>query len=72
MPKAYQTVLIGCCTAYLEKLSKTPISELLEALKSLKGLQDIVGKHDEALNRIADRLESIDKRLAALEEDKKG
>jgi hypothetical protein len=53
-------------------LSKTPISELLEALKSLKSLQDIVGKHDEALNRIADRLESIDKRLAALEENKKG
>ena len=48
-------------------MSKTPVSELLEALKSLKSLQEIVGKHDEVLTRILDRLDRIDDRLAALE-----
>jgi hypothetical protein len=48
-------------------VSKTPLSELLEALKSLKSLQETVGKHDEVLTRILDRLDSIDERLAAFE-----
>ena len=48
-------------------MSKTPVSELLEALKSLKSLQETVGKHDEVLTRILDRLDSIDGRLADLE-----
>jgi len=46
---------------------KTPVSELLEALRSLKSLQETVRKHDEVLTRILDRLDSIDDRLAALE-----
>ena len=50
-----------------DPVSKTPLSELLEALKSLKSLQETVGKHDEVLTRILDRLDSIDERLAAFE-----
>lgn len=50
-----------------DPVPKTPVSELLEALKSLKSLQETVGKHDQVLTRILDRLDSIDGRLAALE-----
>jgi hypothetical protein len=50
-----------------EPVPKTPVSDLLEALKSLKSLQETVGKHDEVLTRILDRLDSIDRRIAAFE-----
>jgi hypothetical protein len=43
---------------------KTPIDELLEALKSL---QETVGKHDEVLTRILDRLDHIDQRITVFE-----
>ena len=48
-------------------MPKTPISDLLEALKSLKSLQETVGKHDDVLSRILDRLERIEERIAAVE-----
>jgi hypothetical protein len=41
---------------------RTPISDLLEALKALKSLQETVRKHDEVLSRILDRLDQIDQR----------
>lgn len=62
-PRA-RTVYYG---AFPDPVAKTPLSELLEALKSLKSLQETVGKHDEVLTRILDRLDSIDERLAAFE-----
>jgi hypothetical protein len=46
---------------------KTPISDLFEALKSLKNLQETVGKHEDVLNRILERLDRIDERIAAVE-----
>lgn len=57
----------ACYGAFPEPVPKTPISDLLEALKGLKSLQETVGKHDEVLSRILDRLDSIDKRIAAFE-----
>jgi hypothetical protein len=50
---------------------KTPIADLLEALKSLKSLQETVGKHDEVLSRILDRLDDIDKRIPSAEKTAK-
>jgi hypothetical protein len=50
---------------------KTPVSELLEALRSLKSLQETVGKHDEVLIRILDRLDSLDERIIAIEKASK-
>jgi len=55
------------CYAASEPVPKTQISDLLEALKALKSLQETIGKHDAALNRILDRLDSVDNRIAALE-----
>ena len=46
-------------------MSRTPISDLLEALKAIKSLQETVRKHDAVLSRILDRLDEIDKRPAA-------
>ena len=48
-------------------MPKTPINDLLEALKSLRSLQETVGKHDKVLSRILDLLDRIDKRIAAIE-----
>jgi hypothetical protein len=50
---------------------KTPIGDLLVALKNLKELQETVGKHDEVLNRILDRLDSMDERLSPFEKSSK-
>ena len=55
----------ACYGASPETVPKTPISDLLEALKVLKSLEETVGKHDEALTRILDRLDGIDARIAA-------
>lgn len=48
-------------------MPKTSIDDLLEALKSLRSLQETVGKHDKVLSRILDLLDGIDKRIAAIE-----
>lgn len=55
------------CFGASEPVPKTQISDLLEALKALKSLQETIGKHDEVLSRILDRLDSIDNRIAAVE-----
>jgi hypothetical protein len=52
-------------------VSRTPISDLLEALKALKSLQETVRKHDAVLSRILDRLDEIDKRPAARKKGRK-
>ncbi len=52
-------------------MPKTPISDLLDALKSLRDLQQTVGKHDEVLNRILDRLDSMDERISTAEKNVK-
>jgi hypothetical protein len=46
-------------------VARTPISDLLEALKAIKSLQETVLKHDEVLSRILDRLDEIEQRPAA-------
>jgi hypothetical protein len=66
-PATCRPARIAYYGAFPDPVSKTPLSELLEALKSLKSLQETVGKHDEVLTRILDRLDSIDERLAAFE-----
>ncbi len=52
-------------------MPKTTINELLEAIQSLKSLQDTVGKHDKLFGRLIDLIESIDRRLAALQKARK-
>jgi hypothetical protein len=49
-------------------VAKTPIGDrLIRALETIDELFDTVGKHDKILNRLADRLAEVEKRLAALE-----
>ncbi len=41
-------------------MARTPISDLVEALKAIKTLQETVLRHDETLSRILDRIEKIE------------
>jgi hypothetical protein len=60
-------VPIDCCGGFHKPVPKTSINDLLQALESLRDLQETVGKHGEALTRMLDRLDSIDKRLEMVE-----
>ncbi len=66
-PATFQLAQTACYGAFPEPVPKTPVSDLLEALKALKSLQETVGKHDEVLSQILDLLDSIDKRITAIE-----
>jgi uncharacterized coiled-coil protein SlyX len=47
---------------------KAPIGDRrIRALKTIDELYDTIGEHDEILNRLADKLTEIEKRLAAVE-----
>jgi uncharacterized coiled-coil protein SlyX len=43
------------------------IDELLEAIETVQILKDTLGKHEQLITRIADRLDAIEERLRRLE-----
>lgn len=47
--------------------SNRTIDELLEAIEAVHILKDALGKHEQVITRIADRLERIEARLGRLE-----
>jgi hypothetical protein len=53
-------------------VAKAPIGDrLIRALATIEELQETVGKHDEILSRLADRLTEMEKRLGAVERAEK-
>jgi uncharacterized coiled-coil protein SlyX len=52
-------------------VAKTPISELIKALNVLKSLQETVGKHEQVIEKILDRLDAFDERLTEFEKARK-
>jgi hypothetical protein len=53
-------------------VAKTPIGDkLIRALETIDELYETVGKHDEILNKLADRLAEMERRLAAVEKAEK-
>ncbi len=47
-------------------MPKSSIDELISAIKAVQVLEEIVAKHDQALEKIVDKLETIQRRLDAL------
>jgi uncharacterized protein Yka (UPF0111/DUF47 family) len=49
-------------------VAKTTIDELLAAIELVRILQQTIGKHDQAIAQIIDRIEQVEKRLDDLPE----
>ena len=47
--------------------AKTPPSEILTTIKVVKGLEEVVGKHDLVLEKLLDRVEQMEARIKVLE-----
>jgi uncharacterized coiled-coil protein SlyX len=53
-------------------VAKEPIGDtILRAISTIDELLETVGKHDQILTKLADRLAEMDERMAALEKAKK-
>ena len=48
-------------------MPKTTIDELLNAIETVRILKETVAKHDRAIERVLDKLDLIERRLAAIE-----
>ena len=53
-------------------MSDKTIDDLLEAIEAVQILKDTLGKHEQLITKITDKLGAIEKRLDALEAGKGG